>query len=99
MYQLYVSRSEDGLAAAQLACREMSENLRRVTQDKQSIDLRTAAELDDLYRTKINLEERLVELIRYKTNFKLTQILSNLQLHMFVLNLIFYFFILLVRLT
>lgn len=35
-------------------------------QDKQSVDLKTAAELDDLYRTKINLEERLVELIRYK---------------------------------
>lgn len=42
----------------------MSDNLRRITQDRQSIDLRTAAELDDLYRTKINLEERLVELIR-----------------------------------
>lgn len=66
MHVLYVCRSEDGLAVAQLACQEMSENLRRVTQDKQSIDLRTAAELDDLYRTKINLEERLVELIRYK---------------------------------
>lgn len=57
-------RSEDARAAAEHACQEMSENLRRVTQDKQSFDLRTAAELDDLYRTKINLEERLVELIR-----------------------------------
>ncbi|XP_040910227.1 FYVE and coiled-coil domain-containing protein 1-like isoform X2 [Toxotes jaculatrix] len=61
-----LSRSEESLAAAQRACQEMSENLRRVTQDKQSIDLKTAAELDDLYRTKINLEERLVELIREK---------------------------------
>uniref|UniRef100_A0A671V9R5 FYVE and coiled-coil domain autophagy adaptor 1 n=1 Tax=Sparus aurata TaxID=8175 RepID=A0A671V9R5_SPAAU len=61
-----LSRSEDGLTVAQRACQEMSENLRRVTQDKQSFDLRTAAELDDLYRTKINLEERLVELIREK---------------------------------
>lgn len=59
-------RSELGLEAAQRACQEMSENLQRVTQDKQSFDLRTAAELDDLYRTKINLEERLIELIRYK---------------------------------
>lgn len=57
-------RSEGELAAAQQVCREMSENLRRLTRDKQTIDLRTAAELDDLYRTKINLEERLVELIR-----------------------------------
>uniref|UniRef100_A0A671VCK5 FYVE and coiled-coil domain autophagy adaptor 1 n=1 Tax=Sparus aurata TaxID=8175 RepID=A0A671VCK5_SPAAU len=63
---LCVCRSEDGLTVAQRACQEMSENLRRVTQDKQSFDLRTAAELDDLYRTKINLEERLVELIREK---------------------------------
>lgn len=61
---LSARRSEDGLAAAQQVCQDMSENLRRVTQDKQSFDLRTAAELDDLYRTKINLEERLVELIR-----------------------------------
>ncbi|XP_031150316.2 FYVE and coiled-coil domain-containing protein 1-like isoform X2 [Sander lucioperca] len=61
-----LSRSKDALAMAQQTCQEMSENLRRVTQDKQSFDLRTAAELDDLYRTKINLEERLVELIREK---------------------------------
>uniref|UniRef100_A0A8C6M8Y9 FYVE and coiled-coil domain autophagy adaptor 1 n=1 Tax=Nothobranchius furzeri TaxID=105023 RepID=A0A8C6M8Y9_NOTFU len=61
-----LSRSEESLAAAQQACKEMAENLRRVTQDKQSFDLRTAAELDDLYRTKVNLEERLVELIREK---------------------------------
>ncbi|MEQ2290809.1 hypothetical protein AMECASPLE_006733 [Ameca splendens] len=61
-----LSRSEKGLAAAQRACQEMAENLRRVKQDKQSLDLKTAAELDDLYRTKINLEERLVELIREK---------------------------------
>lgn len=59
-------RSEESLAAAQQASQEMSENLRRVTQDKQSLDFKTAAELDDLYRTKKNLEERLVELIRYE---------------------------------
>ncbi|KAL6103951.1 fyco1 [Pungitius sinensis] len=61
-----LSRSEDALTAAQQTCQEMSENLRRVTKDKQSLDLKAAAELDDLYRTKINLEERLVELIREK---------------------------------
>lgn len=59
-------RSEEALKAAQQTCREMSENVRRVTLEKQSFDLKTAAELDDLYRTKINLEERLVELIRYR---------------------------------
>ncbi|CAB1426229.1 unnamed protein product [Pleuronectes platessa] len=61
-----LSRSESGLEAAQRTCQEMSENLRKVTKDKQSFDLKTAAELDDLYRTKINLEERLIELIREK---------------------------------
>lgn len=59
-------RSEESLAAAQRTCQEMNENLHKVTQDKQSVDFKTAAELDDLYRTKINLEERLVELIRYR---------------------------------
>uniref|UniRef100_A0A669F4M8 FYVE and coiled-coil domain autophagy adaptor 1 n=1 Tax=Oreochromis niloticus TaxID=8128 RepID=A0A669F4M8_ORENI len=61
-----ICRSEEALAVAQRACQEMAENLRRVTQDKQSFDMKMAAELDDLYRTKINLEERLVELIREK---------------------------------
>lgn len=64
-----ICRSEEALAVAQRACQEMAENLRRVTQDKQSFDVKMAAELDDLYRTKINLEERLVELIRYKRLF------------------------------
>lgn len=61
-----LSRTEEDLAAAQRACQELTENLRRITQDKQNFDFKTAAELDDLYRTKINLEERLVELIREK---------------------------------
>lgn len=61
---MYTCRSEEARAAAERACQEMSDNLRRITQDKQSFDIRTAAELDDLYRTKMNLEERLVELIR-----------------------------------
>ncbi|KAM6948644.1 FYVE and coiled-coil domain-containing protein 1 [Aplochiton taeniatus] len=61
-----LSRSEEGLALAERTCQELNETLRRATQDKQSVDLRTSAELDDLYRTKINLEERLIELIREK---------------------------------
>lgn len=55
----------------------MAENLRMLKQDKQSLDLRTAAELDDLYRTKINLEERLVELIRYKDLGSLSPLLVS----------------------
>lgn len=57
-------RSEADLAVTQKICQEMNDSLRRLAQDKHTFDLRTAAELDDLYRTKINLEERLVELIR-----------------------------------
>ncbi|KAM3865864.1 FYVE and coiled-coil domain-containing protein 1 [Diretmus argenteus] len=61
-----LSRSEDGLAVAERSCRELNESLWRVTQDKQSYDLKSTAEIDDLHRTKINLEERLIELIREK---------------------------------
>ncbi|KAM9789099.1 FYVE and coiled-coil domain-containing protein 1 [Neosynchiropus ocellatus] len=60
------SRSEEALKASQRACRELSETLQRVTQEKQSLDLKAAAELDDLNRIKIHLEERLLELIREK---------------------------------
>uniref|UniRef100_A0A665WHU5 FYVE and coiled-coil domain-containing protein 1-like n=1 Tax=Echeneis naucrates TaxID=173247 RepID=A0A665WHU5_ECHNA len=63
---VHACRSEEGRAAAHRTCQEMSENLRRVAQDRENSHLKTAAELDDLYRTKINLEERLVELIREK---------------------------------
>ncbi|XP_061551130.1 FYVE and coiled-coil domain-containing protein 1-like [Phycodurus eques] len=61
-----LSRCQEELDAAQRACQELRDTLKRVTLDKQNFDLRTAAELDDLYRTKVNLEERLVELIRDK---------------------------------
>lgn len=69
-----VCRCEDARSAAERACQEMSDNLRRITQDKQNVDLRTAAELDDLYRTKINLEERLVELIRLEFTYVYTEV-------------------------
>ncbi|XP_077411811.1 FYVE and coiled-coil domain-containing protein 1-like [Vanacampus margaritifer] len=61
-----LSRSQEELDAALRACQELRDTLRRVTLDKQNVDLRTAAELDDLYRIKVHLEERLVELIRDK---------------------------------
>ncbi|XP_056149045.1 FYVE and coiled-coil domain-containing protein 1-like [Lampris incognitus] len=61
-----LSRSKEGLAAARQAHQEMNDCLQRAMQDKQSCDLKTAAELDDLYRTKSNLEERIIELIREK---------------------------------
>ncbi|XP_019739190.1 FYVE and coiled-coil domain-containing protein 1-like [Hippocampus comes] len=61
-----LSRCQEELDATQRACQELRDTLRSVTLDKQNLDLRTAAELDDLYQTKVNLEERLVELIRDK---------------------------------
>lgn len=57
-------RTAEGLALAEQACEEMSDRLRVANQEQQSRDVKMAAELDDLYRTKINLEERLIELIR-----------------------------------
>ena len=53
------------MARSERACQDLSERLHRATTEKQNVDLRTSAELDDLYRTKINLEERLIQLIRY----------------------------------
>ncbi|XP_064862086.1 FYVE and coiled-coil domain-containing protein 1-like isoform X1 [Oncorhynchus nerka] len=61
-----LTRSEESLVVSQRSCEELREGLRKACQDKQSYELRTSAELDDLYRTKINLEERLIELIREK---------------------------------
>ncbi|XP_077580743.1 FYVE and coiled-coil domain-containing protein 1-like isoform X2 [Stigmatopora nigra] len=61
-----LSRCQEELNQVQQVCQELRETLKRVTLDKQNFDLRTAAELDDLYRTKVNLEERLVELLRDK---------------------------------
>uniref|UniRef100_A0A8C5CWL5 FYVE and coiled-coil domain-containing protein 1-like n=1 Tax=Gadus morhua TaxID=8049 RepID=A0A8C5CWL5_GADMO len=66
MYPLNLCRTAEGLAMAEKSCEEMSDRLRRANQEQQSRDVKMAAELDDLYRTKINLEERLIELIRDK---------------------------------
>ncbi|KAI5608819.1 FYVE and coiled-coil domain-containing protein 1-like isoform X2 [Silurus asotus] len=57
---------QEELALKQKSCQDLSENLRRMVLEKESSDLKTSAEIDDLYRTKRNLEERLIELIREK---------------------------------
>lgn len=59
------SRAQEELAVTQKACRDLSENLRKTANEKENSDLKSSAEIDDLYRTKRNLEERLIELIRY----------------------------------
>ncbi|XP_026876991.2 FYVE and coiled-coil domain-containing protein 1 isoform X2 [Electrophorus electricus] len=61
-----LSKAQEKFALAQKACQDLSENLQKITSEKQTCDLKASAEIDDLYRTKRNLEERLVELIRDK---------------------------------
>lgn len=46
-------------------CEELKHKLSATEADGQSQSLKMAAEIDDLNRTKANLEERLIELIRY----------------------------------
>ncbi|CAB1314233.1 unnamed protein product, partial [Coregonus sp. 'balchen'] len=47
-------------------CEELKQKLEQAEVDKRSYYLRTTAEIDDLYRTKSTLEERLIELIKDK---------------------------------
>jgi len=57
-------RSEKELALAQQSCHELGVNLSRSAMEKHDIELKMSAEIDDLYRTKKNLGERLIELLR-----------------------------------
>lgn len=50
--------------AVQNMCEELKQKLDAMEADKQNQFLRMTAEIDDLNRTKTNLEERLIELIR-----------------------------------
>ncbi|KAF4076390.1 hypothetical protein AMELA_G00213850 [Ameiurus melas] len=61
-----LAKAQEELTLTQKACQDLSENLRRMLMEKETCDLRSSAEIDDLYRTKRNLEERLIELIREK---------------------------------
>ncbi|KAM9439192.1 FYVE and coiled-coil domain-containing protein 1 isoform 1-T2 [Clarias gariepinus] len=61
-----LAKAQEELALSQKACQDLSENLRRTLLEKETSDLKSSAEIDDLYRTKRNLEERLIELIREK---------------------------------
>ncbi len=51
--------------AVQENCEELKLKLSATEAEKQSQCLKMTAEIDDLNRTKTNLEERLIELIRY----------------------------------
>uniref|UniRef100_A0A9J8D7T7 FYVE and coiled-coil domain containing 1b n=2 Tax=Cyprinus carpio TaxID=7962 RepID=A0A9J8D7T7_CYPCA len=61
-----LTRAEEELALAKQSCNELGVNLSRSVMEKQAIEMKLSAEIDDLYRTKKNLEERLIELIRDK---------------------------------
>ncbi|XP_026107973.1 FYVE and coiled-coil domain-containing protein 1-like isoform X1 [Carassius auratus] len=61
-----LTRAEEELALTQQSCNELGVNLSRSAMEKQAIELKMSAEIDDLYRTKKNLEERLIQLIRDK---------------------------------
>uniref|UniRef100_A0AAQ4S6G7 FYVE and coiled-coil domain-containing protein 1 n=1 Tax=Gasterosteus aculeatus aculeatus TaxID=481459 RepID=A0AAQ4S6G7_GASAC len=53
-------------SALLIVCEELKQKLNAAEADKQSQNLKMTAEVDDLNRTKVNLEERLIELIRDK---------------------------------
>uniref|UniRef100_A0A673XFL2 FYVE and coiled-coil domain-containing protein 1 n=1 Tax=Salmo trutta TaxID=8032 RepID=A0A673XFL2_SALTR len=61
-----VTSAEEVLLAVQAAREELKKKLEQAEVDKNSHYLRTTAEIDDLYRTKSTLEERLIELIKDK---------------------------------
>lgn len=60
-----VFSAEEAHLAAEQVCEELKQKLSTTEAEKQSQCLKMTAEIDDLNRTKINLEERLIELIRY----------------------------------
>ncbi|XP_059197312.1 FYVE and coiled-coil domain-containing protein 1 [Centropristis striata] len=61
-----LTSAEEELSAVQKVCEELKQKLNTTEADKQSQSLKMTAEIDDLNRTKTNLEERLIELIRDK---------------------------------
>ncbi|XP_035508749.1 FYVE and coiled-coil domain-containing protein 1 [Morone saxatilis] len=61
-----VTSAEEAHVAMQKVSEELEQKLKTAEADKQSQCLKMTAEIDDLNRTKTNLEERLIELIRDK---------------------------------
>ncbi|CAJ1060414.1 FYVE and coiled-coil domain-containing protein 1 [Xyrichtys novacula] len=61
-----VTRAEEAHQAVQKVCEELRQKLNTTEAAKQNECLKLTAEIDDLNRTKTNLEERLIELIRDK---------------------------------
>ncbi|XP_074491618.1 FYVE and coiled-coil domain-containing protein 1 [Sebastes fasciatus] len=61
-----VTRAEEAHSAVHKVCEELKQKLNTTEADKESQSMKMTAEIDDLNRTKTNLEERLIELIRDK---------------------------------
>ncbi|KAK7132716.1 hypothetical protein R3I93_019067 [Phoxinus phoxinus] len=61
-----VSSTKEALSDVQKEREELKQKLDQVLTETQNQHLRMSAELDDLSQTKVNLEERLIELIRDK---------------------------------
>lgn len=60
------SRSKEALSDVEKEREELKQKLDQVLMETQNQHLRMSAELEDLGQTKVNLEERLIELIRDK---------------------------------
>nr|XP_057929082.1 FYVE and coiled-coil domain-containing protein 1 [Doryrhamphus excisus]XP_057929084.1 FYVE and coiled-coil domain-containing protein 1 [Doryrhamphus excisus] len=61
-----ITSAESAHLAVQNECEELMRKLSAAESAKQSQHVKMTAEIDDLNRTKVNLEERLIELIRDK---------------------------------
>ncbi|KAM9385647.1 FYVE and coiled-coil domain-containing protein 1 [Pholidichthys leucotaenia] len=61
-----MTSSEEAQLTVQKMCEELNEKLRTAEADRQNQFLKMTTEIDDLNRTKANLEERLIELLRDK---------------------------------
>lgn len=57
-------RSKEALSDVEKEREELKQKLDQVLMENQNQHLRMSAELEDLGQTKVNLEERLIELIR-----------------------------------
>lgn len=57
-------RTEEELSVARKGCEELRGKLDRAAEERQVLEMKTTAEIDDLCKTKSTLEERLIELIR-----------------------------------
>lgn len=69
-----LSSAEKEHLAMKTTCEELTEKLSTVEADKQSQWLKMTAEIDDLNRTKMNFEERLIELLRYDSLWALSAV-------------------------